>query len=869
MLTVQFSSRLVLTGLALAAAFFQWPTTTFSWFLLASWPFGALLFLYISRVYLAPYVLMRFSSHIRVRSVSLRSIRGLYFRKGNRTWRIDRFVYSYRSSTDDGPRRLCFRIEGFTLDIEPPPVPHPPPPRRTHRRGLTLADLSPSPLALHLWSLLSSLYVVFDPVVRPVIRLVVNAVLQQVIRFIPRLMETVQVDIDRAVVSYVGFPQLQLVVQKVTFESHVSFAQSPQLPPIRTRVPSSSQVLSARALAMGAWKSRLSHGFQRAWTRTWNDTLGRMTGSISYDLVVREVHGFIPSDGLVQLGISESGTILHSPESFFITGSARFSPMDGTIEPCSIQNQIKVGDIRVNVDTLQRWLSHLKSVPENIPVSPPRSLNTTHSPWLKSPFNTVSSLVNVVSTNRTDFGKSFTVPDVRVAKRRKGSIKPLDLVASASLILDSVTVSRNIGCHKYNVVFKALACSCEPSNGSANPAHCAWLGKSSSRSRAFLFRARLQSVLLHRLSGVAESNPPILSIGSTSVDATLSDWPSILSADPSPSCDINTPSVFLDVHISTLSFADRLTASFDLIMELNSLKSPPSKARETHLPTLISPVPWTAVNLGVGSISARVICADVPGVQEPFSVELETEGIVFTSSSSFCIGVMTTQHLSPDGELPFHMTCPFSFHLRPVFLRLRPHSSTSAIRRMSRWGSECTSNDTLLSIEAVEATGMLTGVGVSNDDGQVVRTTLNTQTMYADLHCYTEASMVELWHPERLRLLSILLSLLSARWPSSRAKNTHSSSAPKLVGCSVSFSVARFVLFVTGCDINPNADKDITRGIAFSTGFSLRYCSINTEQRHAIPFSRSNSRNRAELCLPADRVDDGLLERISILLTQM
>lgn len=301
---VELRSPLLFVSLALGSLLLlKWPTSTTSWLLLACWPLGALLFLYIARVYLAPYVLMRFSSHIRVRSVSLRSIRGLYFRQGSRTWRIDRFVYSYRSSADDGPRRLSFRIEGFTLDIEPPPAPRPPPPRQTHRRGLTLADLSPSPLALYLWSVISGLYVVFDPAVRPIIRFVVTATLQQVIRFIPRLMETVQVDIDRAVVSYIGSPQIQLVAQNVTFKGHVSFAQSPQGHPIRDYVPSNNQDLNARALAMGAWKSRLSSGFQRTWTRTWNDTLGRMSGSVSYDLAVRQLHGFIPPDGLVKMGM--------------------------------------------------------------------------------------------------------------------------------------------------------------------------------------------------------------------------------------------------------------------------------------------------------------------------------------------------------------------------------------------------------------------------------------------------------------------------------------------------------------------------------------------------------------------------------------
>lgn len=176
---------------------------------------------------------------------------------------------------------------------------------------------------------------------------------------------------------------------------------------------------------------------------------------------------------------------------------------------------------------------------------------------------------------------------------------------------------------------------------------------------------------------------------------------------------------------------------------------------------------------------------------------------------------------------------------------------------------EYTNSETLFSVEAVQANGILTGLGEANDDGQYMCTTLDTRSIFVDLHCCTEAGMVELWHPDKLGVLSVLLSLLSARWLSSHARPSRSSSTPSL-GCALSFSVARFVLFVTGSDINPDADKDVTRGIAFSTGCSLRYCSVNTEQRHALPLSQSLSQNRAKLSLPVDRLGDtALLERLS------
>lgn len=441
--------------------------------------------------------------------------------------------------------------------------------------------------------------------------------------------------------------------------------------------------------------------------------------------------------------------------------------------------------------------------------------------------------------------------------------KPLELVASARLDLDSITVSQKIGRHKFNVVFPAVTCSCEPSNATVNPAHCAWLGRESPiMSRAFLFRLKLQGVSLHRPGGVARSNLPILSVGSTSVDATLSDWPLMVSVDPSPCCDAKLPSILLEVQVASLSFADRHDMLFNLISELSFPENVPPGESESLLPTVISPVPRIAVSVRIGCVSARIIFADVLGVEEPFSVELETEGMGFTSSSNLRIGATPAQRLPLDGDLPFHMTFPFTFFLYPLFLRLRTHSSNITTRRMSRWGSECTSSETLFSMEAVEANGTLAGLGKANDDDQSVCATLNTRTIFVDLHCSTEAGMVELWHPDRLRVLSVLLSLLSAYWPSSQARLSRDSTPP--LGCALSFSVARFVLFITGSDINPDADKDVTRGIAFSTGFSLRYCSLNTEHRHALPFSQPYSQIRAKLSLPVDQLGDAaLLETIS------
>ena len=66
------------------------------------------------RTYLGPWLLALMSDHIRVRSISLWSIRGLYIRKGNRTWRVERISYVWSSVQG---RRLALKIDGLNVHI--------------------------------------------------------------------------------------------------------------------------------------------------------------------------------------------------------------------------------------------------------------------------------------------------------------------------------------------------------------------------------------------------------------------------------------------------------------------------------------------------------------------------------------------------------------------------------------------------------------------------------------------------------------------------------------------------------------------------------------------------------------------------------
>ena len=394
-------SMLLFGSVAVVFCVLSCPRSLYFWVSLLVWCLGLVAFLFLTRACFAPYILTRFSNHIRVRSVSLRSIRGLYFRKGNRTWQIDRIAYAYSPSGDGKPKGLSFRIEGFKLEIELSKAPAPQViPRTKHRRGLTFTDLSPSPLALYIWSLISTVYRLFDPIIRPATRLIVTSILRQFIRLIPRLTETLQLEVDSAVISFNAVPEMSIVAENVALKGHVSFIQNSQDQHTRDRGSfQGSQAPSARALAMGAWKSLLASHLQRTWMRTWEHTLGSTTGWMTFDLVAQDIQSFgfgqfaeihVLDTINAPLGFTGKERLICLSKPIIITGAARFSPKDGAIEQGSLRGRAKVGTMHANVDNIQALLSTLPvSRAEEVSFSSASVTTSGISPWIRSPFSAV------------------------------------------------------------------------------------------------------------------------------------------------------------------------------------------------------------------------------------------------------------------------------------------------------------------------------------------------------------------------------------------------------------------------------------------------------------------------------------------------
>ncbi|EGO01866.1 hypothetical protein SERLA73DRAFT_71025 [Serpula lacrymans var. lacrymans S7.3] len=834
-------------------AFAIGPTDASYWVVIVMWIARLVAFSLITRTYLAPYVLSRFSKHIRVRSISLRSIRGLYFRKGVHTWRVDRIGVSYSSPGNEQARILAFKFEGVTLEIgksedhhrKPAPIPR-------HRRAITLADLSPSPLALHICSLLSRVYSIFDPIFRPVIRFCVAACLRQVIRYIPTLTQALQFDLNSAVVTFSAIPHASVTVEDASIHAHLSFTQLQDLVPVIDHGDNHvNRTLPTRALAMGAWRSRLSKSFKRTWNRTWDRTWGKTKGAASFSLKISRIEGLAQSPPSTKTDVLSVEPFFSLPGIIALDGSARFSPKDGTLDTGSLQTALQVGAINVGVEGVQNLLKSFQS-PKAEEVY---FFNDMAQTVVSSPMRPGSSLMEAFRSASSRSG--FSLPQ---RPRKKISPSWLSPLSTFKVTLSSLTLETRSCEDSYNAVIHDISITGGISDPKEHTLHREWLGSKSPsednlHSHVYVLNFCTSGAFVERTT--PPINLRILTIGYISAQTLVSQWPSpwvrgnnFISGDP------NAALVVVRLKVEKVEVTERL----EMLARLSNISRSSAKPSSSmsFLPSALSSVPRVSLGLEVGTIRARLICA---GTEEPFYVEAETDGLTICINSNFHLGSMRPyprKHLiQHHNHMPVYMIADTSLVLRPVFVQVCSSSPqrNTARRRFSSLpaATELTGNP-LLSIEAIEVRGTCTALGHLHDDDLDATVSLETRSIFADLHCSCDAIFIELWHASVLVAVRTLLKSFVENRALSPSSSDSRAQKELPIGFALSMSVFRSVLFLTGEDINPDGDRDITRGLALRTGFSVQYCALRSGQVDVYQDLRTRSQARHKLYLPDERI---------------
>ncbi|KAF8826840.1 hypothetical protein HHX47_DHR5000618 [Lentinula edodes] len=798
--------------------------------------FGLLL-----RTYIVPWLFLRFSRHIRIRSVSLRSIRGLYVSHGNGTWGVERLSYSW--SRVDGARHLTIKVEGLTgeiskFDLEPSIS-------DGHKRSMTAVVTSAA--SQNIWRITSGIVSALDPIFRPPIRGVATYILRWVIFWAPGITSAVFFDIYPATFKFTGSLECEVTIEKVHLHTLLDFRQGQDLDDNGTE-KKAPPLRSKKSFSMTAWKSRLTRSFERTWDRA----IETREGVASFAVELDNLKGYLPSDS----------TFFRIPGAVTLHSTTTFDPKRRRLHTHALQTNINFEGCFVDVDVLHTLLQKYKasrppapSPKEDIPLlSPTLSFVSRGTTFLRSPLSADSAFSSIYSPS-SPILESITAS---ILPRRHGYRPCMKLrdTRNQALIsfLDSIqlhmsfvslSTSPNANLDSYRLIVEDINVNVGLSNFDRNLLHRKLAGRNDPKeafdSDIYSLDMNVNGIQLTRTSG--RDKLRLVNVGPLGLNIVTTQWPSpLLVTSPFLGGDPNAPTVLFKLGVDSVRVTDRLDSLLELVEQIphNEKSIPPAQPSFSLIP-----VPRIEIEVSCGPIQAQLV---VGSPERPHTIEMRTDGFLLLINSHFDNRYpLVASTLAEFDKLLLRMVFELSFIWKPTFIRIRSRQSKRA-----SVVPDFAEDPALVSLDAIEAVGKGDILAEIRDDTQNTPS-IDLSTLVSDINFSSDALCLELWHPEVLDALVELLEVL----PSAVKKegNSHKSLQARLpLGCSATVSLSRFVIFVTASELNPNDNLELSRGFALRvTGMSAQYCALHYThlQRYKEPINLSSS--RIKLFLPKER----------------
>ncbi|KAJ7179036.1 golgi-body localization protein domain-containing protein [Mycena filopes] len=821
--------------------------TDFWWTTFSVWLVWLVTFSFVLRTYIVPWAVGRMSRHLRVRSISFRSVRGLYARAGTQTLRADRISWTW--SSVDGSRRMTFQVHGLTLEVGSPPQP-------PERKGgaLTFADLAPSPMAHRLWMLFSGLYSLIDPFLRPFVRAYFAACLRLLIRWVPGISQALALDIHSPMITFADRPGAKVVINTISIRTVLAFTQTDKPIQVAVKPVARAPSRARSSYSVGAWRRRLTNSVQRSWDRAW----GQTHGSAKVELKLHDIRGSIDP-----LATAFGNSILRKPGKFFILPGSidfdaclGFSPKSGSIDPHSVKVSLTMSDADVDIRVMVDLLETLKrrdsqpldrAEPEPLLAPPTPYFRESFVPPLLSPVTPSMSFFSPTSpiSPRSPFFSAFSnqmprrhiPPCVKLRDSRDTST--LAFLASVTFRLSKITatLSSNNNEDKYKVVVQETVAKAEMSHPDRDPLHRRWLGSRKNMGQldpdGYVFNFATGEIKMDRMGPLSRIR--LLVVQSTNFQSLATEWPSnwlhtssFISGDP------NAPLVAVHVTLGAIDLTERLDYMTRLFVDLPPVENNPPEPTQSA-PSHGDPIPRLSFEVDCGPICTRLIVGNRP--VDPSALELRTDGFIISIMSRFSSRPRARTHtaiaLPLTDFLPLHLHVQLAVVLRPLFLRV-----CSKVPEATH-----VEDLVLLSMEALELTGHGKFDASICEDANVALVDFPSKVL--QLHCTTDALCIELWHPLVIDTVTQVLSSLPAKVQKPPSQTSVVEKMPR--GVSATVSLARWVVFVTAPDINPDDAMDLCRGFAVrGTGLSIQYCSLRTNpDRHSD--WRSSTRQKLDL----------------------
>ncbi|KAJ6628726.1 golgi-body localization protein domain-containing protein [Mycena sp. CBHHK59/15] len=826
------------------------------WTTFSAWLIRLIALSLLLRTYIAPWIVARLSRHLRLRSVSLRSIRGLYMRVGAHTLRADRISYTW--SSKDGSRRLTFQVDGLTMEIGQPAKR----PVERHSRALTFADFAPSPMAHRLWMLFSDMYSFLDPYLRPLFRHAFAACLRLIIRWVPGLSQVVSLDLHSPTITFTDIPGAKIVANTVGVSSVLDFTQTEK--PDENGQPLRVPPQSRTSYSMAAWRRRLTLSVQRSWDRAWGQTHGSATVKLIFHDLVGSMDPSTNKSG-------KSAVFFTLPGVIDLTASLGFRPKRGSVDAHSIDTSLVMSDVHIELHAMIALMDSLKrsqqpdhsDAPAPLPTSPssPQFNNSTQLPTLPSP-NTPSVMFFSPPTSptsptspRSPFFSAFSTSISRrhhhppcVKLKDVQDTSTLAFLAGISISVSKITATARPESGSRDETYKFtvhdISAHARMSNPDRDALHRRWLGRGQNIDKldpdGCIFRFATGEMKVDRTTPISQMR--LVAVQSTDVQALTIQWPNHwLHSSPFIGGDPNAPLLAIHIVLGAINVTERLDRLNRMLNHLPQSDKSPQSTQPPVVPVHSYPTPRFAVEATCGAICGRLIVGAKP--VDPSALEFRTDGLIASVISRFS-APERAEKPEYTNELPLHLHAEVAVVLHPTFLRVCS----------KRYGpNEASADDpVLLSMEAVELTGRLKGDASIGEDGNIAFVDL--PSLVLQLQCASDALCVEMWHPLVIDSLTRVLSALPAKLESPPSDPSSSIIDKLPTGVVFTIALARCVVFITAPEINPDDAMDLSRGVAVrATALSVEYCSLRT-----FPYHRKKvwwrSQSRHKLYLSEERV---------------
>ncbi|EJD01130.1 uncharacterized protein FOMMEDRAFT_125792 [Fomitiporia mediterranea MF3/22] len=820
----------------------------------------------IFRAWIGPFILRNVTKRVQVRRVSLRSIRGVYVRLASMTIRIDRVGISLHSSAG-ATRRFAFKVEGLCVEIHELKVSQPPrkPLSRRLSRLPTLADFAPSPMARRLWSAYSAIYVFLEPYVRPFIRSFFVTSARIVIRCLPVLTQVVDFELDRALLTFTTLPEAHVAIRNVTLSATVAFSNLESVVGIAEESPHLRR--RQRFLSMSHLRNRFAGSARRVLGRAWGST----QGTASFSLKLHKVSGFASPDKWFQLNPDAANTSWYPVASQFafvthsshsddlcfdlqdvaeLSSSFAFGPTKRIIEDHSVSSSLRVSSIQVSTGPLHHFLraiGNLRKASDKHVTSGRRSeLRFKKSVVFRGNDLSTRRLRHIVYKFALFRSIDLSVKDISVHHiiQGKDGLRPRYFTGH----IRSLAVSLELGEPERHFLHKDFLGNCPDRNSDLD-------------AEVVSYSCVAKDMTVYRRStGEHQPSSRVISISSISLQGFVTQWTRlnmptthIFPGDP------NDALLVIRLGVVAPQFSERVDVVVDVLEHLRHSRATPTTSREPL--RILHHVPRLKVEVAVDDVAACLTPAEHDGISLSSLILSSTQCVISMSTyfKHFPLAKSSLAELQEPNYVPLEMEITAQSVLGPAFVMVLPKPfslDTSSNQTTDSRGSFRFSGDPLLSLSAFEFTtsGQTLG-GMIDETDEVV---LDVDSTMFDVKCITDAVSIELWQPSAIFSLK---SMLESGRSLSNQSNTENGLLQKLPsGITAHFAVGQIGIILTGKDMNPDEDLDLSRGIAVKTRFALQYCSLHDRKYFTrIPKRFAHTHDRQRLYLS----DDLLMEAIS------